>query len=566
MKNKSKRSHMSKPQKLIIYWKTYGTRSLIRKITCKLGLSVQEALTYHAWNRMHQPGREELRQQRQSTFERRPEIAVIIDGLEGTVEEIRRTRHSVQSQTYTKLRIFEIKKKTKAEALLEETKAELFLFVKAGIELRPQLLYRIAECWNKNDSIDGIYFDEDCKIQGKYENPYFKPDKDAELILNFQYLGLAFAVSRELLEQAPCIELWGNDWYDLALHVFEGAGEIIHIPEVLFAKTKDVSASGFYRNTLPALGSCIQASLRRRGVKAQVEEGCVPGFFHVQYCIREPQPLVSIIIPNKDHIEELTTCIEGLQHKNNYRKFEIIVAENNSVEEKTFRYYERIQKQYDNVQVVKWEGEFNYSAINNFAVKSAKGELLLFLNNDTEIQNKECLEELVQCCYRPGIAAAGAMLYYPDDTIQHGGVVIGIGGFAAHALWSLTDREERYYPYSVTMREFSACTGACLMVKHDIFRQVGGFEEKLAVALNDVDLCMKIREAGEKIIFNPYAKMYHYESKSRGYEDSKEKIDRFNREIAYFQERWKRQLEEGDPYYNKNQTLHKADYSVEWMI
>ncbi len=213
--------------------------------------------------------------------------------------------------------------------------------------------------------------------------------------------------------------------------------------------------------------------------------------------------------------------------------------------------------------MVVWEGGFNYSAINNFAVKSAKGELFLFLNNDTEFMEERTLRELVNSVLKPGVGACGAMLYYGDDTIQHAGVIIGMGGFAAHALWSLTDRDEKYFPFSLCEREVSAVTGACLMVRRAAYEKAGGMGEEFVVALNDVDFCLKIREAGYQILFNPYAKLYHYESKSRGYEDTAEKQARFAKEIGLFQERWKREIEEGDPYYNPNLTLHRADYSMD---
>ena len=289
----------------------------------------------------------------------------------------------------------------------------------------------------------------------------------------------------------------------------------------------------------------------------------VPGFFHVETEGSGPEPLVSIIIPNKDHIEDLKLCLDSLREKSDYHNYEVIIAENNSEQPETFSYYEQLQKEDGRIHVVVWEGGFNYSAINNFAVKSAKGELFLFLNNDTEFMEERTLRELVNSVLKPGVGACGAMLYYGDDTIQHAGVIIGMGGFAAHALWSLTDRDEKYFPFSLCEREVSAVTGACLMVRRAAYEKAGGMGEEFVVALNDVDFCLKIREAGYQILFNPYAKLYHYESKSRGYEDTAEKQARFAKEIGLFQERWKREIEEGDPYYNPNLTLHRADYSMD---
>ena len=213
--------------------------------------------------------------------------------------------------------------------------------------------------------------------------------------------------------------------------------------------------------------------------------------------------------------------------------------------------------------MVVWEDGFNYSAINNFAAKRAKGDLLLFLNNDTEFIDAGTLRELVISALLPGSGASGAMLYYDDDTIQHGGITIGLGGFAANALWSLTDRDEKYFPFSICEHEMSGVTAACLMVQKEVYEQVGGFDEAFVVALNDVDFCLKIREAGYGILFNPYAKLYHYESKSRGTEDTKEKKERFQSEIDRFQAKWETEILNGDPYYNPNLTLHRADYTMD---
>ncbi len=564
MRNEFELSQMNKAQKAVYYVREYGMFFLLRKVAKKLGMKENEDSIYRSWLRVNSPSGKELRQQKKQVLAKMPHVCVVIDGMTKPEIQTERTVKSVRGQTYGDYQVIVITEEKHIHAMRDQVRqeTELFVFVASGVILRPQMLFEVVKAWNQEPGFDCAYMDEDCLRKGGFCRPYFKPDIDEELLLNFQYLGGVIAVSTSWLKEHPGIDLCGNDWYDLALRLFDFGARISHISKVLFARLEEEQENGIYRNTTGSGKYYIEESLKRRGIAAHVCEGKVPGFYHVRYELAK-KPLVSIIIPNKDHIAELSTCINGIFNRNSYGNYEIIIAENNSQEEATFRYYEDVMRQHDNIRVVYWKKEFNYSAINNFAAESARGELLLFLNNDTEIINQDCLEELVQCCYRKGIGAAGAMLYYPDNTIQHGGVVLGIGGFAAHALWSLTDQEKRYYPYSTTMREFSACTGACLLVSSEVFRKVGGFEEQLQVALNDIDLCLKIRAQGEKIIFNPYAKMYHYESKSRGYEDSQEKIERFNREIAFFQEKWKAQLEAGDPYYNKNQTLHRADYSVE---
>lgn len=563
MRNENELASMNKLNKAIYYIREYGIGFFLRKIAKKLGIRITEKNVYQSWLRAKEPSRRDLKRQRKMSFPKMLQVCIVIDGIRASRHLIDSTLRTVKRQTYLECRSIVIATEQSVSDLVQSCPEELLVFVKAGIMLRPQMVYELMKSWNQEAGYDCAYMDEDCKVKGKYCKPYFKPDKDEELILNFQYLGDVIAVSHEQLAKLSTADLWNNEWYELVLRIFEEKGKIVHIPQVLFAKTQDIQENVFFRDKIGNAGKYIEESLQRRGVDARMQESEVPGFYHVKY-VQNKKPLISIIIPNKDHIAELEICIHGILNKNIYNNYEIIIAENNSQEENTFHYYKKLQQEHDNIKVVYWEKEFNYSAINNFAVESAQGELLLFLNNDTEIINPDCLEELVQCCYRENVGAAGAMLYYPDDTIQHGGVVIGIGGFAAHSLWSLTDRDERYYPYSVTMRECSACTGACLMVARDVFEQAGGFDEELAVALNDIDLCLKVRKLNKKIIFNPYAKMYHYESKSRGYEDSQEKIERFNREIRYFQKKWKPELEAGDPYYNRNQTLHYADYSLDW--
>lgn len=351
---------------------------------------------------------------------------------------------------------------------------------------------------------------------------------------------------------------------------------VFHVPQVLFTKLTGAKFEGFYRR-LDDQKEYIARHLARTAKKGKADTFDVPGFYHVKYALPEKKPLVSILIPTKDHTDDLDVCVQSILHVNTYRNFEIVLIENNSDQSETFSYYEKILgKAYDpdtvnectlpegqKIKIVTWKGEFNYSGINNFGAKAAEGALLLLLNNDTEIMQPDAIEELVSATLLDGVGGAGAMLYYDDDTIQHGGVVYKIGGFAANALWSLTDRDEKYYPYSVTMREMSCVTAACMMLRREAFDAAGGFDEKLCVALNDVDLCLKVRSAGYKYIFNPFAKLHHYESKSRGMETTPEKQERFNREIAYFQEKWQREIDLGDPYYNVNQTLHYANYALE---
>ena len=236
--------------------------------------------------------------------------------------------------------------------------------------------------------------------------------------------------------------------------------------------------------------------------------------------------------------------------------------ENNSTEQVTWDYYEKIQKEFPNVHVVRWEREFNYSAINNFGVQHAKGEYLLFMNNDIELIAKNFVEEMLGFVQREDVGIAGARLLYEDDTIQHAGVVIGFGGIAGHTFIGLHKSENSYFNRAMCAQDYSAVTAACMMSKRSVFDAVGGFTEELAVAFNDIDYCMKVRKLGKLVVYAPYAVLHHYESKSRGLEDTPEKVERFNREIATFAKRWPEILRDGDPYYNPNLTLRKSNFAL----
>lgn len=241
--------------------------------------------------------------------------------------------------------------------------------------------------------------------------------------------------------------------------------------------------------------------------------------------------------------------------------YDITIVENGSTERKVFDYYEKLKGQFDNIQVLIWDKPFNYSAVNNFAVEYTKGEYLLFLNNDTEVIEKNWIEEMLKLCQRDDVGIAGAKLLYPDGTVQHAGVVLGVGGVAGHSHKYFSASDEGYAKRLSVIQNLSAVTGACLMTKRSVFNEVGGFIEDLPIAFNDIDFCLRVREKGYLIIWIPYAELYHHESKTRGYEDRPEKQSRFSKEIKYMREKWHHVLD-NDPYYNPNLTLDKEDFSI----
>ena len=435
--------------------------------------------------------------------------------------------------------------------------------------LAPDAFYECVRLLNQDQTIEAIYTDEDkISMDGKeHFQPHFKTDFNIDLLRSVNYICHLFVVKRSLFEKVGLLnhEYDGAQDYDFVLRCAEQAVNIRHIPKILYhwRAHKDSTAENpeSKRYAFEAGIRAIQAHYDRCGIDAEVSAEQLNGIYRSKYRLKE-QPLVSVIIPNKDHTEDLDKCIRSIEEKGTYKNIEYIVIENNSQKKETFAYYEKLQAENPKVKVVFWEREFNYSAINNYGVGFAKGEYLLFLNNDTEIINPDCIEELLGYCMRDDVGIVGARLYYEDDTIQHVGVIIGLGGVAGHTFVGEPKDSLGYFGRIVTAQDYSAVTAACLMTKRKVFEKVNGFEEKLAVAFNDVDFCLKVREAGYLVVYNPYAELHHYESKSRGLEDTEEKVLRFQGEIRTFQYRWKEILNEGDPYYSPNLTLDKTDFSL----
>lgn len=300
------------------------------------------------------------------------------------------------------------------------------------------------------------------------------------------------------------------------------------------------------------------------GVEVEVESTrAFPTIFQVRYPIKG-EPLISIVIPNKDHETDLRRCIESIQKKSTWRHFEIIVVENNSREQSILDYYRELEA-YPEVRVITYEGTFNYSKINNYGVSCAKGDYLLFLNNDTEIITPDWMEQMLMYAQREDVGAVGAKLYYGDHTIQHAGVVIGLGAHrsAGHTHYKMPKEHLGYMGRLCYAQDVTAVTAACLLVKRTVYEEVEGLDETFTISLNDVDFCLKIRAKGYLNIFTPFAELYHYESKTRGMEEG-EKLRRYERECAHFREKWKAELEAGDPYYNPNFSLDYSDFTLKF--
>ena len=433
--------------------------------------------------------------------------------------------------------------------------------------LHPSALYRVMK--EIENGADFVYTDE-ATFTGK--NPsdilfaHFKADFAPDTLRSYNYICHLSVFSRELLEKVGKFrkECDGSQDYDMILRLTEKAEKIVHIPEILYfwRGHKDSTAQdiGSKPYIIGAAHKALSDHLKRQSLKGEVLDSKVPSTYRIKYDIKD-KPLVSIIIANKDEASSLDTCISSIFEKSTYRNFEIIIVENNSTEEETFAYYEEIKKLHQNIKIVVWNDKFNYSKINNFGFDNVSGEYVILLNNDVEIISENWIEEMLMYAQRSDVGAVGAMLYYPDDTIQHAGVILGIGGVAGHSHKNFKRGDYGYMTRAAIVQNLSAVTFACVMMPSKVFEEVSGLDEKFEVAFNDIDMCMRIRKVGYLIVFTPYAELYHYESKSRGPEDTPQKIKRFNSEIDRFQKRWGRELEEGDPYYNPNLTLTRNDFS-----
>lgn len=435
--------------------------------------------------------------------------------------------------------------------------------------LEPTALFKYAKVICEKEA-DFIYCDEDKfeEFGGKLYEANFKPDFAIDNLRANNYICHFTVFDRKLLHQCGMFrkEFDGSQDHDMILRLTEKAKTIVHIPEVLYhwrVSAASVASDPFAKPyTIDAGIKAVSEHLERVGLKGSVESSKIhPNIYKIKYDIIG-NPLVSIIIPNYNHVEELSRCIDSIINVSTYKNYEIIIVENNSDNE-TFEYYETL-KCYNNVKVVVYDrpGGFNYSAINNFGVTFAEGEHYILLNNDVEIITPNWIEEMLMYSQRDDVGAVGAMLYYPNDTIQHAGITIGVLTLAGHNFKHTPRGNPGYFGRAGYQQDVSAVTAACLMLPAKVYDEVKGFDESFAVAFNDIDFCMRIRKAGHLIVFTPFAELYHYESISRGDDASEEKRARFVSEVTRFQSRWKDELEKGDPYYNPNLTLEREDFSL----
>ena len=437
--------------------------------------------------------------------------------------------------------------------------------------LHPATLFEYTKAINETGA-DYIYCDEITFEGDSIDHMivlHFKPDFAIDNLRGNNYICHFSAFSRELLDEAGLFrsEYDGSQDHDMILRLTTKAEKVCHVPKALYywrshkaSVAQDINAKTYAIDAAKrAVHDHIQAVY---GMDAKVESTrAFPTIFRIRYPILE-KPLISIVIPNKDHMEDLSRCVESIVNKSTYPNYEIIVVENNSETKEIFDYYKALEHN-ERIRIVKYEGDFNYSRINNFGVSFANGKYVLLLNNDMKIITREWMEELLMYAQRPDVAAVGGKLYYADNSIQHAGIVIGLGAHraAGHTHYKDDKMHLGYMGRLCYAQDVTAVTGACLLVEKNQYDEVGGLDETFSVAFNDVDFCLKLRKAGYLNVFTPFCELFHYESKTRGMEEG-EKLKRFQNEVALFREKWKAELEAGDPYFNPNFSLDYSDYTI----
>lgn len=594
-------------KKSVNYLKRKGFRQFVKRVEdVVLGT---DAISYERWRRKYGVKASELERQRTAVFAWNPTISIVVPLYRTPERFLRALVQSVQAQTYSHWelilsdgsgadspltalldRLVREQKESGHPGVIralhngqqlrisENTNAALWAatgdFIAFGDHddlFSPDALYECVRLLNDYPDTELIYSDED-KVDGagkRYFEPHFKSDYNPDLLESMNYFCHLVVVKDDLQQRVGYLDADydGAQDYDFVLRCTEQTtpGQIRHIPKILYhwRSHQDSTAENpeSKRYAFEAGRRAVQAHYDRLGIVAAVREGEYPGLYETEFTITD-DPMISILIPNKDHLVDLQTCIRSITEQSDYENYEILIIENNSTEPETFAGYEELGRQDARIRVLRYEGSFNFSAINNFGAAHAKGAYLLLLNNDTEMIHGDCLRQLLGPCQRPEVGITGALLYYGDDTIQHAGVVLGFGGIAGHAFIGEKRGDNGYFSRIICRQDYSAVTAACLMVKTSVYREVGGMSEDLRVAFNDIDFCMKVRKAGYLVVYNPGAELYHFESKSRGLENTQEKIERFNGEIAQFLARWGEDIKAGDPYYNPNLSLDKADFSL----
>ena len=578
----------------------------LRGIPAKLDYKRRESRAKKQFGTLSFPSPEERKRQTEAVFERMVKISILVPLYNTPEDFLREMLQSVLDQTYSNWELCladgsdeehkavgtickELAEKDgrihyrkleknlgisgNTNACVEMAEGEYLALFDHDDILHPSVLYEYVKVINEQQA-DYIYCDETTFKDGdinKMLTLHFKPDYAPDNLRANNYICHFSCFARSLLEQEELFRTRfdGSQDHDMILRLTDRARNVVHVPRLLYYWR---SHAGSVASNIEAKSYAIESArgavaehLRNHGFRhfRITSTRAFETIFKISYEIIG-NPKISIVIANKDHVEDLKRCITSIREKSTYDNYEIIVVENNSTTEEIFAYYKEIQSQDERIRVITYKGPFNYSRVNNLGVKEAGGEYILLLNNDTQVITVNWLEELLMYAQREDVGAVGAKLYYANKTIQHAGVVIGLGAHrtAGHTHYGQSRENLGYMGRLCYAQNVTAVTGACLLVKKSLYEEAGGLDEGFAVSLNDVDFCLKLRKLGYLNVFTPFAEAYHYESISRGLDNQGEKAARYEEESRRFREKWKKELEAGDPYYNPNFSLDRSDFSL----
>lgn len=584
---------MNKLKRAIRYLKNNGIkRSFIRlkeKIFEKMfnaNIEKREQESYLEWIKNNEPSTEELNEQRKFKFEYSPKISIIVPMYNTPENYFKELVESVKDQTYSNWELCladgspvksdfidkyiddsrivykflgeNLGISGNSNAAIKVASGDYYALLDHDDIIPPFSLFEIVKVINENKDAEFIYTDEDKILEQKDKRmgPHFKSDYAPDTFRSYNYICHFSIFKKSLMDKLGGFnsEFDGSQDYDIILRATENANKIIHIPKILYHwrinENSVASSSAAKPYAYVAAKKAILASLKRQGISAKVEDSSILGLYRLRYEIPKDAK-VSIIILNKDHVKDLKRCLKSVL-KSTYSNYEIIIVENNSEEKNTFKYYDKI-KNNEKIKVIYYkEKGFNFSKLNNFGVKYATGNFYLFLNNDIEILTPDFLSDLIGTAARKDVGAVGVKLAYPDGSLQHAGVVLNFTGVAGHVNAHMRNNSVGYMGRIMIQQNFSAVTAAFMMVSKENFEKVGGFDERFAVAYNDIDFCLKLRDINKVNVYEPYVVAYHYESKTRGYEDTDEKKKRLEKEANMLKDKWKKFFDKEDPYFNIN--------------
>ena len=595
-------THTFHIDQIFLGWQSFIIKLRNSKFVVKLKEFIrnlyQRKVTYKSWFKLTKASKEELIKQKEYKWaEDAPLFSIVVPLYRTPKGYLKELIESIEAQTYVKweLCLADGSPDNKLEMLVKSYQDERIKYRYIGENLgisgntnkavematgdfivlcdhddliTPDALFEFAKEIVADKEVDSIYSDEDKIDEKSYDvfDPSFKPDFNIDMLRSQNYICHLYGVRRELVEKYGMFnsEYDGAQDYDFILRMSEHSRKIAHVAKILYHWRTHQGSTALnpeskmyaYDAGARAIGAHYARVLPEIQIE-RIENGYTLGMYHTVFKFNE-YPLISVIIPNKDHTDDLDKAIRSMIEKGTWPNLEFIVVENNSTEEKTWEYYKKIEKEYSQVKVVYYDGIFNYAKINNFGVRHARGEYYLFMNNDVELIEPDSLKEMMGYGQRNDVGAVGCRLLYEDNTLQHAGVIVGEIGVAEH-IFKKQIEGMTYHARAMLTQDMSAVTAAVMLVKKEVFEKVEGFDERFAVAFNDIDICMKIREDKKLIVYAPYACFHHYESKSRGAEDTPEKIERFINEVNLFNSKWRSFIENGDPYYNCNFSKKHTD-------